>query len=105
MKQERVAEVLSIERQALEVHRDAEERAEEILDKARDDAAQLRDQTMEAARQEAGEIVERAREDAQAERQRILVEAEQKASELQASVEPNHDRAVRFVVDQVAGQE
>ena len=105
MEQERVAQVLDIERQALQVHRDAEQRAEKILDKARDDAAQLHKQTLAAAHEEADQMLEQAREDAKAKRQRILAQAEQKAKEFEASAEPNHDRAVNFVVDQVAGRE
>ena len=68
MEQERVGQVLDIERQALQVRRDAEQRAEQILHKGRDDAAQVREQTLAAAHEEADRMLEEAREDAEAER-------------------------------------
>lgn len=105
MEQERVTQVLDIERRALQIHRDAEQRAEQILETARVDAAELRDRVLAAAHEEADQMVEQAREDAEAERQGILAQAEQKASELESSARGDHDQAVSFVVDRVAGRE
>jgi ATP synthase H subunit len=102
MGQEIIAQVLDIERQAVQVHEEAERRAQRIVQKAREDAVQLRQQTLAEARQQADEIVAKGREEAQAQRERVISEAEQEAQQLESSAERNIDQAVSFVVREVA---
>ena len=105
MAQETVAEVLDIERQAVQMVEEARHRAQRILRKAEKEADDLRREILEDARREADRVVAQGREEAQEVRERILSEAEEEARRLGSSAEPNLDRAVSFLLDQVAGRE
>lgn len=105
MSQEIVAQVLDIERHAVEVHDEAERRAERIVQKAKEDAAKRREEIVAEARRQADRIVAEGREEAEARREQLLSEAKEEAQQLKSSAEPNVDQAVSFVVRETAGRE
>ncbi len=72
--------------------RQAEQEAQEIVNKARADA-----------QEEARQIVAKAREEDEV--ARILAEAEEKNRQLEATAASNFDRAVDHILDRVTGRE
>ena len=105
MAQETVAEVLDIEHQAVQMVEEAKHRAQRILRKAEREVDDLRREILEDARREVDRIVAQGQEEAQEARERILSEAEEEARRLESSAEPNLDRAVSFLLDEIAGRE
>lgn len=102
MDQETIAQVLDIERQAVQVRDEAERRAEEIVQQARRDAEKRRHEILVEARRQADQIVAEGREEAEARRERLLSQAEEEARRVESLSEPNFERAVSFVIREVA---
>jgi hypothetical protein len=103
MNENRIQQVLEIEKQAQEIHemalRDAQQlpisadlESQEIVEKARADA-----------QQEARQLVDKA--EAKEETARILADAEAKNRQVEALAMSNFDRAVNYILDRVIGSE
>jgi vacuolar-type H+-ATPase subunit H len=105
LSQETIARILSVEREAVGVHDDAQRQAARLIKEAEEAASTLREQTLAQARQEAEEILTAGREAAEAERARIIALAEAEAEHMETLATRHLDRAVSFVRDQVAGRE
>ena len=105
LSQETIARILSVEREAVGVHDDAQRQAARLIKEAEEAASTLREQTLAQARQEAEEILAAGREAAEAERARIIALAEAEAEHMETLATRHLDRAVSFVRDQVAGRE
>jgi vacuolar-type H+-ATPase subunit H len=105
LSQETIARILSIERDAADLHAGAERQAADLIAEAKDAVAAMQEHTLAQARREAENIVTRGREAAEAERARIIAQAETEAQRIEALAERHFDRAVRYVLDQVAGHE
>jgi vacuolar-type H+-ATPase subunit H len=105
LSQETIVRILSIERDAAELHANAERQAADLVAEAKDAVAAMQEHTLAQARREAENIVTRGRKAAEAERARIIAQAETEAQHIEALAERHFDRAVRYVLDQIAGRE
>ena len=104
LSQETIARILSIEREAANLYADAERHAADLIAEAKEATAAIQEHTLAQARREAENIVSRGREAAEAERARIIAQAETEAQRTEALAERHFDRAVAYVLDQVAGR-
>lgn len=102
MDQGTIAHVLDIERQAVQVRDEAERRAEEIVQHARRDAEKRRHEILVEARRQADQIVAEGREEAETRREHLLSQAEEEARRVESLSEPNFERAVSFVIHEIA---
>jgi cell division septum initiation protein DivIVA len=102
MNEDRVRQVLEIERRAAATYDAAVQRAERIPSDAEKEAAAESERILAAARAEADRLVEAAL--AQEEAAQILARAEEEARRLNAAARKNMERAVGFIVDSVAGE-
>ena len=100
MNDERVQQVLQIEKQAQEVFDSATRDAEQLLIQA---AEALIEKARTSAQEEARQLVAKA--DAKEERERILAESEENINRTNNLAKGHLDRAVGYVLDRVAGRE
>ncbi len=98
-----IQQVLDIERQAQATHDEARREAEKLTAQAELEAQALIERERAAAEEEARRLVENAQ--ATEECARILSQAEEEAHRAEALAMNHMDRAVGFVLDQVAGRE
>jgi vacuolar-type H+-ATPase subunit H len=103
--QKTIAHILSIEQEAVGIHDDAEHRAKRIIEEAKKTASDAREKALEQAHKQAGQIVATGQEAAKAQQERITAQAEAEAQHMEEIAAPHFDRAVQFVLDQVAGRE
>ena len=103
MNDERVQQVLQIEKQAQEIADSAIREAEQLLIQAEQEAEALIEKERTAAREEARQLIAKA--DAKDESARILAEAEEKAGRMNNLANGNQDRAINYVLNRVAGRE
>lgn len=103
MNDERVQQVLQIEKQAQEIFDSATRDAEQLLIQAEQEAEILIEKARTSAQEEARQLVAKA--DAKEERERILAESEENINRTNNLAKGHLDRAVGYVLDRVAGRE
>ena len=103
MKEDRIQQVLEIEKQAREIHATAVREAEQLIKQADQEAQELIERANSEAQEEARQLVANAQ--AKEEIESILAEAEDKVKRSRNLAKGNLDRAVGYVLDQVAGRE
>ena len=103
MNEERIQQVLEIEKQAQEIHDGAIREAEQLLKQVDQEAQGLIEKAQIDAQEEARRLVASAQ--AEEEIARLLAEAEEKTNRSKNLAKGNLDRAVGYVLDRVAGRE
>ena len=103
MNEQRIRQVLEIEKQAQVIHEAAVRDAEQLQKQAEQEAQTL----IEKARAEAQEEAQRLASDRQAsdECARILAESEEKSHQLETLAAQHFDRAVDYVLNRLIGRE
>jgi len=103
MNEKLVQEVIDIEKRALETYHAAVRQAEQLPAQAAQEAEGLIETAKREAQEEARQIIQNARaEEASA---RISAEAAEKANQTKGLAKSHLERAVNYVVSQVAGRE
>lgn len=105
MSQETITQILAIEQQAVQLHDDAQQQAERVTAEAKKVAASVREQTLAHMHQQAEHITAEGQQTAEITRARIIAQAEAEAQRLEGLAAQRLDRAVQFVLDQIAGRE
>ncbi len=103
MNENRIQQVLEIEKQAQEIHQKAISDAQQLPVEAERESQALINGARSKAEEEARGLVAKAR--AEEETARILSQAEQKNREAEALAMSNFDRAVAFVIERVLNKE
>lgn len=103
MNEDRIQQVLQIEKQAQEIFDSATRDAEQILIQAEQEAEDLVENERTAAEEEARRLVASA--NVEEERKCILAEAEEKVNRTNNLATGHLDRAVNYVLNRVAGRE
>jgi F0F1-type ATP synthase membrane subunit b/b' len=103
MRDDRIQQVLEIEKQAQEIHEAAIREAEQLIKQADQEAQNLIEKAHADAQEEARRLVASAQ--AEEEIARILAETEEKVKRSRNLAKGNLDRAVGYVLDRVAGRE
>jgi vacuolar-type H+-ATPase subunit H len=103
MNEERIQQVMEIEKQAQEIHDAAVREAEQLLKQTDQETQTIIEKAQTGAQEEARRLVENA--EAKDETTRILAEAEEKIDLSKNLAKGNLDRATNFVLDRVAGRE
>jgi V/A-type H+/Na+-transporting ATPase subunit G/H len=99
----RIRQVLDIEKRAQENYEAALSEAQKLPALAEQEAQEIVNKARREAQEEARQIVARAK--AEGEVDRILAEAEGKNRQLEALAMSNFDRAVNYILDRVIGRE
>jgi vacuolar-type H+-ATPase subunit H len=102
--QETIAQILAIEEQAVQIHDDAQRQAEHVTEEAKKTATEVREQTLDNIRQQAEQITAEGQHTAEVTRSRIIAQAEAEAQHMENVAAQHLDRAVSFVLDQIAGR-
>jgi vacuolar-type H+-ATPase subunit H len=102
MNDDRIQQVMQIEKEAQELFDSAAHDAEQILLQAEQEAETLIEKERTATEKEARQIVAEA--DADEERKRILAEADEKINRTSNLAKGHFDRAVNYVLNRVAGR-
>jgi vacuolar-type H+-ATPase subunit H len=105
MSQETIAQILAIEEQAVQIHDDARREAERVTQEAKKTASTVREQTLANMRQRAEQLVTEGQQTAEVTRSRIIAQAEAEAQQMENVAAQHLDRAVKFVLDEIAGRE
>lgn len=103
MNENRIRQVLEIEKRAQENYEAALKEAQQLPSIAEQEAQGIISQARAEAEEEGRKIVAQAK--AEDEVARILAEAEEKTRQLEAQAMTNFDRAVSFIIDRVIGKE
>lgn len=103
MNDDRIQQVLRIEKEAQELFDSATRDAEQVLIQAEQEAETLIEKERSAAEDEARRVVSKA--DVEEESQRILAEAAEKVESTNILAKGHIDRAVSYVLNRVAGRE
>ena len=103
MNENRIRQVLDIEKKAQENYEAALNEAQKLPALAEQEAQEIVNKARAEAQEEARQIVARAK--AEGEVDRILAEAEEKNHQLEALAMSNFDRAVNYILDRVTGRE
>lgn len=103
MNENRIQQVLEIERQAQEIHEVAIRDAQQLPISADQEAQAVIEKARADAQQEARELIASAQ--AKEETTRILTEAEAKNRQVETLAMSNFDRAVNYILDRVIGRE
>jgi vacuolar-type H+-ATPase subunit H len=101
--EQRVQQVLDIEKQAQTIYDEAVREAERLPKQAEREAEDLIEKTRAEATEKAHQLV--ANVEVQAERERILGQAEEEVKRMEALAMSHFERAVGYVLDRVAGRE
>jgi F0F1-type ATP synthase membrane subunit b/b' len=99
----RIRQVLEIEKRAQENYDAALKDAQQLPTLAEQEAQEIVNKARAEAEEEAKQIVAKAK--AEDEVSRILAEAEEKNRQLEAQAAGNFDKAVNFIIDRVIGKE
>jgi vacuolar-type H+-ATPase subunit H len=99
----RIRQVLDIEKQARENYEAALNEAQKLPALAEQEAQEIINKARTEAQEEARQIVARARDAGEVDR--ILAEAETQNRQLEARALANFDRAVNYILDRVTGKE
>ena len=102
MNENRIKQVLEIEKRAQENYDAALNEAQRLPMLAEQEAQELVNKARADAQKEAEQIVAKAK--AEDEVARILAEAEEKNRQLETQAASNRDRAVNFILDRVIGK-
>jgi vacuolar-type H+-ATPase subunit H len=102
MNEDRVRQVLEIEKQAAALYDAAVGEADRLPSAAEKEAREEHDRILAAARTEAGRMLESAQ--AQEESAQILARAEEEIRRMEDAARKNHDRTAAFIVDAVSGK-
>lgn len=103
MNENRIQQVLEIEKQAQEIHEVAIRDAQQLPISADQESQAVIEKARADAQQEARDLIASAQ--AKEETARILVEAEEKNRQVEALAMSNFDRAVNYILDRVIGRE
>ena len=103
MNENRIRQVLEIEKRAQENYDAALKEAQQLPILAEQEAQEIINKARAQAEEEAKQIVAKAK--AEDEVTRILSEAEEKNRQLEAQATGNFDKAVNFIIDRVIGKE
>ena len=103
MNENRIKQVLEIEKRAQENYEAALKEAQQLPTLAEQEAQEIVGKARAEAEEEARQIVAKAK--AEDEVARILAEAEEKNRQLESQATNNFDRAVNFILDRVTGKE
>ena len=103
MNENRIKQVLEIEKRAQENYEAALKEAQQLPTLAEQEGQEIVSKARAEAEEEARQIVAKAK--AEDEVARILVEAEEKNRQLESQATSNFDRAVNFILDRVTGKE
>ncbi len=103
MNENRIRQVLEIEKRAQENYDAALKEAQQLPTLAEQEAQEIVNKARAQAEEEAKQIVAKAK--AEDEVARILSEAEAKNRQLESQATGNFDKAVNFIIDRVIGKE
>ena len=103
MNENRIQQVLEIEKQAQEIHETAIREAQQLPILAEQESQAVIEKARGSAQKEARELIANAQ--AKDETDRILAEAEKKNHQVEALAMSNFDRAVNYILDRVIGKE
>ena len=103
MNENRIQQVLEIEKHAQEIHDLALGEAQQLPISAEQESQKVIEKARAAAQDEARQLIASAQ--AKEETARILVEAEEKNHQVEALAMSNFDRAVNYILDRVIGRE
>ncbi len=103
MNENRIRQVLDIEKRAQENYQAALNEAQRLPAQAEQDSQELLNKSRAEAQEEARQIVAKAK--AEGDVDRILAEAEEKNRQIEARAMSNFDRAVNYILDRVTGKE
>ncbi|MBI5962525.1 MAG: hypothetical protein HY863_03545 [Chloroflexi bacterium] len=103
MNENRIQQVLEIEKQAQEVHEAALRDAQQLPILADQESQLILEKARVEAQEESRKLIASAQ--AKQETDRILSEAEKKNRQLEALAMSNFDRAVNYILDRVVGRE
>ncbi len=103
MNEQRINQVLDIERQAREVYEAAKQKADQIPAQAEKEAKASVEKSRSEAEAEAHEIITQAQSGDDS--TRIVSEAEKNSRENEVVATTNFDRAVAYVLNRVIGKE
>lgn len=104
MSQETVVRILTVEKDAVKVHDEAQHRASGLIADAEKAVARAHAQRLAQAQQQADQIIAAGQEKAEAERAWILAHAVSEAQRLDTSAAKNLPRAVDFILTRITGQ-
>ena len=102
MNENRIQQVLDIEKQAQEIHEKAVRDAQQLPILADQESLAFLEKARASAQEESRQLIANAQ--AKEETTRILVEAEKKNKEVEALAMSNFDRAVNYILDRVIGR-
>jgi len=103
MNENRIQQVLEIEKQAQEIHETALRDAQQLPISADQESQVILEKARTGAQEEARQLIANAQ--AEEETTRILAEAEKKNRQVEALAMSNFDRAVNYILDRVIGRE
>ena len=103
MNENRIKQVLEIEKQAQEVYNAAVSEAQQLPVQAEQEAQAIVEQARAAAQEEARQIIARAKSEDEVDR--ILSQADEKNRQLEELAASNFDRAVTYILNRVTGRE
>ena len=103
MNENRIRQVLDIEKRAQENYEAALNEAQRLPTQAEQEAQEILNKARAEAQEEARQIVAKAK--AEGEVDRILAEAEEQNRQTEARALNNFDRAVNYILDRVIGRE
>lgn len=103
MNENRIQQVLDIEKQAQEIHETALRNAQQLPISADQESQTILENARAEAQAEARLLITNAQ--GEVETTRILLEAEKKNSQVEALAMSNFDRAVNYILDRVIGRE
>ena len=102
MKEDRIQQVLDIEKQAKEIQEQAKRKAQEIPVKAQQEAQEIIAKAKAEAHEEARKMIESVQSRGQPDQAGL--DEGSKNSEFEASAKKNFDKAVAFVLERVIGR-
>ena len=102
MNENRIQQVLDIEKQAQDIHEAALSQAQQLPVQASQEAQSILDAARAEAEEQARQLLAKAQ--AEEETAKILSEAEEKNRKLEALAMSNFDRAVTYILDRVIGR-
>ena len=103
MNENRIRQVLDIEKRAQENYEAALSEAQQLPAQAEQEAQEIVNKARTQAQEEARQIVEKTK--AGGEVDHILAEAEEQNRQIEARAMSNFDRAVNYILDRVTGSE
>lgn len=103
MSQSLVKRIITMEQEAEQRYTEAQKQAENLIKEAHKATAALREQTLSEARRQAERIMAEEQAKAEAEQQDIIRQADAEARRMEQTAALHFDRAVEYVLNQVAG--